>query len=120
VARLLAGTWAPPSLNNGDRDTAFVSFATELMGRTQVQGAMVVICMMFLDKLWQKSKGVKLGRGSEYRLFTTALMLANKVMDDHRFPNVCWADLAGVTLEELNVMERELLDSLDFNLHIPH
>ncbi|KAI8801851.1 hypothetical protein BJ742DRAFT_835207 [Cladochytrium replicatum] len=119
VAHLLATTWAPPSLTNADRDTTFVSFATELMGRTQVQGAMVAIAMHFLDRLWQKSKGVKLGRGSEYRLFTTALMLANKVMDDHRFPNVCWADLSGVSLRELNVMERELLQSLEYNLLVP-
>ncbi|KAI8806597.1 hypothetical protein BJ742DRAFT_758591, partial [Cladochytrium replicatum] len=119
VAHLLADTWAPPSLNNGDHDATFVSFAAELMGRTQVQGAMVAISMLFLDQLWQKSKGVKLGRGSEYRLFTTALMLANKVMDDHRFPNVCWADISGVSLRELNVMERELLQSLEYSLLVP-
>ncbi|KAI8803063.1 hypothetical protein BJ742DRAFT_777548 [Cladochytrium replicatum] len=119
VAHLLANTWAPPSLNNGDHDATFVAFAAELMGRTQVQGAMVAISMLFLDQLWQKSKGVKLGRGSEYRLFTTALMLANKVMDDHRFPNVCWADISGVALRELNVMERELLQSLEYNLLVP-
>ncbi|KAF7452702.1 pho85 cyclin-1 [Pyrenophora tritici-repentis] len=67
------------------------------------------------------------GRSSTpHRVFLAALMLAHKVHNDDSANNTCWADLsvipecsfAGFSKVEVNLMERQFLAGLDWNLHI--
>jgi len=49
----------------------------------------------------------------------TAVMVAAKFLDDFRLANKDFAKIGGVTTQELNLLEIDLLKTLDFNLHVP-
>ncbi|KAJ3088674.1 hypothetical protein HK102_008212 [Quaeritorhiza haematococci] len=52
------------------------------------------------------------------RLLTTAsLILAQKTLDDHRWTNRTWANLASLPLSDINNAEMDLLAKLDYKLH---
>lgn len=48
----------------------------------------------------------------------TAIVVATKFLDDHCHKNSYYARAGGVTLQEMNSLENELLDSINFNLHV--
>jgi hypothetical protein len=45
-------------------------------------------------------------------------MLSNKIIDENPHSNWYWAMLCGVSLEDMNFMERTIMKILDYNLHI--
>ncbi|OAC98031.1 cyclin, partial [Mucor lusitanicus CBS 277.49] len=53
-----------------------------------------------------------------YRLFTVALMLGNKFLDDNTFTNKTWSEVSGMKVTDLNIMELEFLEVLRFKLFI--
>jgi hypothetical protein len=54
--------------------------------------------------------------GSEYRLLTVALMLGNKFLDDNTYTNKTWADVSGISVNEIHVMEVEFLSNMRYTL----
>ncbi|KAI3633641.1 hypothetical protein MIR68_008588 [Amoeboaphelidium protococcarum] len=50
----------------------------------------------------------------EYRLFTIALLLGNKYLDDHSYSNKAWSEVTGIELRKLNVMEMEFLKFVNY------
>ncbi|KAG2233707.1 hypothetical protein INT48_009451 [Thamnidium elegans] len=68
--------------------------------------------------LLQNNPNIQGADGSEYRLFTVALMLANKFLDDNTFTNKTWSEVSGMKVTDLNIMELEFLDVLRFKLSI--
>lgn len=53
-----------------------------------------------------------------HRLFLASLLVSSKFHDDKPFSNKIFASIGGVTCKELNYMEVEILDLIQFNLHI--
>ncbi|TPX71498.1 hypothetical protein SpCBS45565_g01146 [Spizellomyces sp. 'palustris'] len=51
-------------------------------------------------------------------LITLALMLANKIQDDHTYTNRTWNQLTKIPLEELNSLERGYLRALGYRLQL--
>jgi hypothetical protein len=45
-------------------------------------------------------------------------MLANKFLDDATFTNKTWSEVSGMKVHDLNIMEAEFLEALEYNLHI--
>ena len=65
-----------------------------------------------------KTKGIYLNNYSCHRIVSTLLMLSSKIIDEYPYSNWYWATLCGVCLEDMNMMERSLMQLLDYNLHI--
>lgn len=65
-----------------------------------------------------KTKGIYLNNYSCHRIISTLIMLSNKIIDENPHSNWYWAMLCGVSLEDMNFMERTIMKILDYNLHI--
>ena len=65
-----------------------------------------------------KTKGIYLNNYSCHRIISTLIMLSNKIIDENPHSNWYWAMLCGVSLEDMNFMERTIMQILDYNLHI--
>lgn len=65
-----------------------------------------------------KTKGIYLNNYSCHRIVSTLLMLSSKIIEEYPHSNWYWATLCGVSLEDMNMMERSLMQILDYNLHI--
>ena len=65
-----------------------------------------------------KTKGIYLNNYSCHRIISTLIMLSSKIIEEYPHSNWYWAILCGVSLEDINFMERSIMEILDYNLHI--
>lgn len=72
---------------------------------------------MFIYRLKKFNPVVRGKKGSEFRLMTIALMLGNKFLDDNTYTNKTWAEVSGIPVQEIHVMEVEFLSNVRYNLY---
>lgn len=65
-----------------------------------------------------KTKGIYLNNYSCHRIISTLIMLSSKIIEEYPHSNWYWSVLCGVSLEDMNTMERTIMQILDYNLHI--
>ncbi|KAM0751092.1 hypothetical protein T439DRAFT_225461 [Meredithblackwellia eburnea MCA 4105] len=95
----------------------FLRFCHDVLATTQVSHSVVILALLFVYRL--KSRNVICGApGSEFRLAITALMMANKVLDDNTYTAKTWSDVSSLELKPLVAGEAEFLRGLDFKLHV--
>jgi Cyclin len=73
---------------------------------------------MFIYRLKKFNPSVSGKRGSEFRLLTIALMLGNKFLDDNTYTNKTWAEVSGISVTEIHIMEVEFLSNMRYDLYV--
>ncbi|CDS09411.1 hypothetical protein LRAMOSA10771 [Lichtheimia ramosa] len=105
---------------NTKRHESFKVFCHKVLKATQISSACVLLSLYYIHRLRSAYPAIHASIGSEVRLFTTALILANKFLDDNTFTNKTWSDVSGIPVRELNIMEVEFLSALNYNIYISH
>ncbi|KAF7728100.1 hypothetical protein EC973_006615 [Apophysomyces ossiformis] len=101
-----------------DPSPAFKKFCLQILTATQLSESAVCLALKYIAILLQSNPFIEGAEGSEYRLFIVALILANKFLDDNTFTNKTWSDVSGMKVHDLNIMEAEFLEALDYNLFV--
>ncbi|KAL6721711.1 hypothetical protein ACLMJK_000815 [Lecanora helva] len=96
--------------------TGFRKWVTTILSMTQVSQNVILLALMFIYRLKRLNPGVKGKVGSEFRLLTVALMLGNKFLDDNTYTNKTWAEVSGISVQEIHVMEVEFLSNMRYTL----
>ena len=94
----------------------FHKWVQSVLSTTQVTQNVILLALMFIYRLKVANPTVKGRPGSEYRLLTVALMLGNKFLDDNTYTNKTWADVSGISVGEIHVMEVEFLSNMRYSL----
>lgn len=94
----------------------FKEWVHSVLSTTQVTQNVILLALLFIHRLKKINPAVKGRQGSEYRLFTVALMLGNKFLDDNTYTNKTWADVSGISVKEIHVMEVEFLSNMRYSL----
>ena len=110
----------------------FRKWVVLILTTTQVSKSVVMLALLFIYRLKTLNPTVKGKAGSEYRLLTVALMLGNKctylhelkaddmlinlVLDDNTYTNKTWAEVSGISVGEIHVMEVEFLSNMRYSL----
>ncbi|KAK1827020.1 cyclin-domain-containing protein [Podospora conica] len=94
----------------------FKEWVQSVLSTTQVTQNVILLALLFIHRLKTINPTVKGRQGSEYRLFTVALMLGNKFLDDNTYTNKTWADVSGISVKEIHVMEVEFLSNMRYSL----
>jgi hypothetical protein len=108
------------SILSPKRHAAFKLYVQKVLKATQISCTCLLLALYYIQRLRTAYPSIPASTGSEVRLFTTALVLANKYLDDNTFTNKTWSDVSNISVHELNIMEMEFLSALDYNIHIPH
>lgn len=113
----------------------FKKWVTNILSTTQVSQNVILLALMFIYRLKKFNPAVRGKKGSEFRLMTIALMLGNKcqyssiregcerkltrfpVLDDNTYTNKTWAEVSGIPVQEIHVMEVEFLSNVRYNLY---
>ncbi|KAK9766628.1 hypothetical protein K7432_004169 [Basidiobolus ranarum] len=101
-------------------DPAFHGFCYQVLSSSQVSVPVVLLALLYIQRFKNSSPCTKGADSSEGRLFAVSLMLANKYLDDNAFTNRTWSEVTGIPLQEINIMEKEFLMILSFNLNLTH
>ncbi|KAK4236057.1 cyclin-domain-containing protein [Achaetomium macrosporum] len=94
----------------------FRKWVSSVLSTTQVTQNVVILALLYIYRLKKANPTVKGRAGSEYRLLTVALMLGNKFLDDNTYTNKTWADVSGISVNEIHVMEVEFLSNMRYSL----
>jgi len=94
----------------------FKKWVSTVLTTTQVTQNVVILALLYIHRLKKANPTVKGRPGSEYRLLTVALMLGNKFLDDNTYTNKTWADVSGISVNEIHVMEVEFLSNMRYSL----
>ena len=78
----------------------------------------IILALIYINRLHQLNIGIKVNKYSIHRLIFTACVISCKFLEDDHFDNGFYADVAGISLEELNILEIEMLKKLDYNLYV--
>ncbi|KAL8839898.1 MAG: hypothetical protein Q9170_001578 [Blastenia crenularia] len=95
----------------------FRKWVVSILSTTQVSQNVILLALMFIYRLKKLNPGVKGKLGSEFRLFTVALMLGNKFLDDNTYTNKTWAEVSGISVQEIHIMEVEFLSNMRYTLY---
>lgn len=93
-----------------------MKWVTTILATTQVAQNVVILALLFIYRLKKATPSVKGNPGSEYRLLTVALMLGNKFLDDNTYTNKTWAEVSGISVQEVHIMEVEFLSNMRYSL----
>ncbi|KAI8645867.1 cyclin-domain-containing protein [Parasitella parasitica] len=123
VAHMVPKIWAGSSFTTTTttgtaRSNSFRLFCQNMIKSTQVSSPCVLVALLYIYKLRTAYPSIRASMGSEVRLFTTALILANKFLDDNTFTNKSWSEVSSVPLVELNIMEMEFLSALNYKTFV--
>ncbi|KAJ6013651.1 hypothetical protein N7540_008242 [Penicillium herquei] len=94
----------------------FQKWVASILSTTQVSQNVILLALLFIYRLKKFNAGVKGKKGSEFRLMTVALMLGNKFLDDNTYTNKTWAEVSGIAVQEIHVMEVEFLSNIRYDL----
>ncbi|KAI9361979.1 hypothetical protein BD770DRAFT_470655 [Pilaira anomala] len=105
-------------LLNPKRHQTFKLFVQKVLKSTQISTSCVFLSLYYIQKLRMAYPSIRASIGSEVRLFTTSLVLANKYLDDNTFANKTWSQVSSIPVNQLNIMEIEFLSALNYTIHI--
>lgn len=94
----------------------FKKWVSSVLSTTQVTQNVVALALLYVYRLKMANPTVRGRPGSEYRLLTVALILGNKFLDDNTYTNKTWADVTGISVAEIHVMEVEFLSNMRYSL----
>jgi hypothetical protein len=78
-----------------------------------------VLGLIYIDRLLKRHPRIAFDNLTGHRLLITAMLLATKNHDDIFRTNAYYAKVGGVTVKELNALEKCFLLALDWKLHVP-
>ncbi|KAI0432186.1 hypothetical protein F5Y09DRAFT_329774 [Xylaria sp. FL1042] len=106
----------PPLSRHTEPCQAYKKWVHGILSTTQVTQNVVLLALLFVYRLKKTNPRVHGNPGSEYRLLTVALMLGNKFLDDNTYTNKTWAEVSGISVKEIHVMEVEFLSNMRYGL----
>jgi len=78
----------------------------------------LILALIYIDRFTENQPKFVMKTTNIYRLMMTAMVVAAKFLDDHCYKNSYYARAGGISLQEMNELEGELLDGIDFNCHV--
>ncbi|OAL43115.1 hypothetical protein IQ07DRAFT_637274 [Pyrenochaeta sp. DS3sAY3a] len=96
----------------------FLKWTRTILSTTQLSMNNVVLAALYIYRLKRTNPTVIGKPGSEYRLATIALMLSNKYLNDDTYTNKTWADVTGISVQEVHIMEVEFLSNMRYSLMV--
>ncbi|KAK2734933.1 hypothetical protein FQN55_002329 [Onygenales sp. PD_40] len=108
----------PPLMPESIPTIGFRKWVTTILSTTQVSQNVILLALLFIYRLKKFNPAVRGKRGSEFRLMTIALMMGNKFLDDNTYTNKTWAEVSGISVQEIHIMEVEFLSNVRYNLFV--
>jgi len=78
----------------------------------------VILSLIYIDRMIQRNRGFLIKSINVHRVIITSVLLAAKFFDDFYYSNEYYAKIGGISNKEMNVLEVEFLNAINFSLHV--
>jgi len=99
-------------------EVGITSYATRLHRFFRCSGECYVLALVYIDRLLKRQQDIAVTELTCHRLLATSVVLSAKFLDDRYYSNAFYAKVGGLTLTELNGLEKRFLLMLDWRLHV--
>ncbi|CAD8095181.1 unnamed protein product [Paramecium primaurelia] len=77
-----------------------------------------ILALIYIDRVQEKNSDVVINSYCVHRFMLACILLSIKYNDDDYYKNDYYSRVGGITLQELNSLEQELLTLLDYQLFV--
>ncbi|KAK9765257.1 hypothetical protein K7432_006550 [Basidiobolus ranarum] len=105
----LIGSW------NGDQ---FRLYCRHIINSTRVSTSVVILALKYISRLKYQRNYSQPQFGTEYQVFTVALLLAKKFLEDQSLTIQYWSRQSSISVAELNLLEMEILKGTNYTLYV--
>ena len=92
-------------------------YLLRIQNYANIEKSTLILSLIYIDRLCQKYK-FKINYFNIYKLILTSMILAIKYNEDEFYSTEFYAKLGGITKVELNLMEYEFINLINFNLFV--
>ncbi|KFA64462.1 hypothetical protein S40285_01012 [Stachybotrys chlorohalonatus IBT 40285] len=99
----------------------FRKFVAQVLSSTRLPSTTILLGMNYLAKRMNtmKSQGsYNVSEGQVWRILTVSLLLGSKFLDDNTFQNRSWSEVSGIAVSELNALEFEWVQAMNWRLYV--
>ena len=90
------------------------NYARRLANQSKCSHQCFILAIIYVDRL--VARGMMVNSRSVHRILLTCLLIAIKFLDDDLFDNQSFSKFGGISNSELNSLEVELLDFLEYDI----
>ncbi|PVV02581.1 hypothetical protein BB560_002962 [Smittium megazygosporum] len=120
VSTVIASFFNSSYLQNAEYFSRFKKYCHNTISSTQVSTSVVILSLIYFKRLCTSSSFVngfsKLN--SEFTIFSVALMLASKYLDDNTYSTQAWAKISLIQMPDFITMQLAFLESINHKLYV--
>jgi hypothetical protein len=94
-------------------------YLVRILKYTFIERNTLIISLIYIDRLCELSK-ITLTYYNIHRILVGAILIAIKYNEDSIYNNKYYSDVAGVTLNELNLIESKFIELCDCKMFVPY
>ena len=84
---------------------------------SEIENSTIIISLIYLDRICSK-KGIKLTKYNIHRILFSSILVAIKYNEDIIYDTKFYSKIAGVSVDELKILEYSFLKIIDFQLFV--
>ncbi|EGR33397.1 n-terminal domain protein [Ichthyophthirius multifiliis] len=77
-----------------------------------------IMALIYIDRITERHKNFLINSYSIHRIIITSVMISIKFYEDKYYNNEYYAKIGGISLQEVNQLERDFLQLINFRLYI--
>lgn len=101
----------------------FGRFLRHVMRTTKISCTVLILSLKYAQAFLRKIRSMNMPycaglESNQFRLFVTSLLLADKYSEDHPYTNKSWSTMSGLTIDDINTMERAFLQVMQHEMFV--